>query len=187
MTAATTANAAPGWSVPTGMRISFTTHSVLNDGRPMTVRPIEPWEAHLVDEVFERMSPQSRYARFLAPVPGLTSSMRRSLADVDHVRHSAYVAEVDGTVAGTGRFVRFADDPDRAELAFEIADDYQGLGVGTLLLRVLLAAARRAAVASLECTMAPNNRRALALSKKIPSADWRLEDGLIIGTARLAA
>jgi RimJ/RimL family protein N-acetyltransferase len=187
VTAATTANAALGGFVSTGMLASFTTRSVLNDGRPVTVRPIQPWEAHLVDEVFERMSPQSRYARFLAPVPGMTSSIRKALADVDHARHSAYVAEVDGTVAGTGRFVRFTNDPDRAELAFEIADDFQGLGVGTLLLHVLLSAARRAAVARLECTVAPNNRRAIALSKKIPSAFWRWEDGLIVGTAQLAA
>ena len=106
------------------------------------------------------MSPQSRHTRFLAPVPSLTPSLRRALADVDHVRHSAYVAEVDGTVAGTGRYVRYADGSGRADLALEIPDDFQGLGVGTLLLRVLLDSARRADVARLECTIAPGNRRA---------------------------
>jgi RimJ/RimL family protein N-acetyltransferase len=161
--------------------------SLLRDGRTATARPIRPWEAHLVDEVFARMSPQSRHTRFLAPVPSLTPSLRRALADVDHVRHSAYVAEVDGTVAGTGRYVRFADESGRADLALEIPDDFQGLGVGTLLLRVLLDSARRADVARLECTMAPGNRRARALAKNIPNASWRWEDGLIVGSAELAA
>ena len=171
------------------MLATHITRTVLADGRTLTVRPIQAWEAHLVDEVFEGMSDQSRYARFLSPVPKLTSTMRRTLAAVDHDHHGAWVAEVDGTVAGIGRWVRYAADPARAELAFEIADDFQGRGVGTVLLRVLLAAAKRAEVARLECTVAPDNRRALALSKKIPSASWRWEDGLIVGTipvARLA-
>jgi RimJ/RimL family protein N-acetyltransferase len=164
------------------MLASHITRAVLADGRTVTVRPIQPWEVHLVDEVFERMSEQSRYARFLSPVPKLTSVMRKVLSAVDHDRHGAWVAEVDGAAVGIGRWVRYAAEPARAELAFEIVDDFQGVGVGTVLLRVLLAAAKRADVARLECTVAPGNRRALGLSRKIPSASWRWEDGLIVGS-----
>jgi RimJ/RimL family protein N-acetyltransferase len=164
------------------MLATHITRAVLADGRTVTVRPIQPWETHLVDEIFERMSEQSRYARFFSPVPKLTAVMRKALTAVDHDRHGAWVAEVDGTAVGIGRWVRYANDPARAELAFEIADDYQGRGVGTVLLPILLAAAKRADVARLECTVAPGNQRALALSKKIPSASWRWEDGLIVGS-----
>jgi RimJ/RimL family protein N-acetyltransferase len=164
------------------MLATHITRAVLADGRTVTVRPIQPWETHLVDEIFERMSEQSRYARFLSPVPKLTSMMRKALTAVDHDRHGAWVAEVDGTPVGIGRWVRYAADPERAELAFEIADEFQGRGVGTVLLRVLLAAAKRADVDRLVCTVAPSNQRALGLSKKIPSASWCWEDGLIVGT-----
>lgn len=167
------------------MLATLVTRTVLADGRTLTVRPIQAWESHLVDDVFARMSERSRYARFLSPVPKLTSVMRKALTAVDHDRHGAWVAEVDGTVAGIGRWVRYAGDPARAELAFEIADDFQGHGVGTVLLPVLLAAAKRADVARLECTVAPDNGRAIALSKKIPSASWRWEDGLIVGTIQV--
>ena len=169
------------------MLATLITRAELADGRTITVRPIQPWEAHLVDEVFERMSEQSRYARFLSPVPKLTAAMRKALAAVDHDRHGAWVAEVDGTAVGIGRWVRYAGDPERAELAFEIADEFQGRGVGTVLLRVLVAAAQRADVARLECTVAPGNERAIALSRKLPSGTWRWEDGLIVGTIHVPA
>jgi RimJ/RimL family protein N-acetyltransferase len=164
------------------MLATHITRAVLADGRTLTVRPIQPWEAHLVDEVFERMSEQSRYARFLSPVPKMTAMMRKTLTAVDHDRHGAWVAEVDGDAVGIGRWVRYAADPERAELAFEIADEFQGVGVGTVLLRVLLAAAKRAEVARLECTVAPGNQRAIGLTRKIPNASWRWEDGLIVGS-----
>jgi len=170
------------------MLATVITRAVLADGRIVTVRPIQPWEAHLVDEVFERMSELSRYTRFLSPVPRLTAAMRRTLAAVDHDRQGAWVAEVqqqagaEATVAGIGRWVRYPAEPDRAELAFEITDEFQGQGIGSVLLPVLLAAARRADVARLDCTVAPDNRRAIALSRKIPAASWRWQDGLIVGT-----
>jgi GNAT superfamily N-acetyltransferase len=160
---------------------------VLADGRLVTVRPVLPGEAHLVDEVFARMSAQSRHARFLAGIPRLTPTQRHALADVDPHRHRAWVARVDGAVAGMGRYIRVARTPDSAELAMEIADDFQGLGIGTLLLRVITGAAQHADVAHLLCTIAPSNRRALALCRSLPDATWRWEDGLVVGSSRLRA
>jgi GNAT superfamily N-acetyltransferase len=159
----------------------------LADGRTLTVRPVRPGEAHLVDEVFARMSPQSRQARFLAPVPRLTPSHRRALADVDHYRHRAWVAHVEDVVAGIGHYVRVPGAPGSAELGIEIADEFQGLGIGTVLVGVILVAALQARVAWLECTVAPGNRRALALTRKLPHATWRWEDGLVVGSAHLCA
>jgi RimJ/RimL family protein N-acetyltransferase len=169
------------------MLATLVTRAVLADGRIVTVRPIQPGEGHLVDDVFARMSELSRYTRFLSPVPRLTAAMRRTLAAVDHEWHGAWVAEVhdqagaEPTVAGIGRWVRYPAEPDRAELAFEIADEFQGQGIGSVLLPVLLTAAGRADVARLDCTVAPDNRRGIALSRKIPGASWRWEDGLIVG------
>jgi GNAT superfamily N-acetyltransferase len=90
---------------------------------------------------FDRLSPDSRYHRFLAPVPRLSPSLLAFLTDVDGVDHCAWVAlaEEDGQMIGVGiaRFVRLAD-PEAADAAITVIDAYQGRGIGARLLDVLV-------------------------------------------------
>ena len=61
---------------------------------------------------FERLSEESRYRRFLAPMQELSGSMLRYLTEVDHHDHEALVAVgADGTLVGVARSVRSAGDP----------------------------------------------------------------------------
>ncbi|HEV7864338.1 MAG TPA: GNAT family N-acetyltransferase, partial [Acidimicrobiia bacterium] len=89
---------------------------------------------------FDRLSAGSRYRRFLAPIPRMTDSMLAFLTSVDGVNHRAWGALVDeptGPVgAGVVRWVRTNADPVVADLAVTVIDDYQGRGLGGLLLDV---------------------------------------------------
>jgi GNAT superfamily N-acetyltransferase len=107
------------------------------------VRPLRPADAHLLDEVLDGMSPQSRYTRFHGPKPRLTASDRAYLAGVDGHDHIALVAVDDtGAPLGIARAVRLAGDPAVAEIAAEVVDPWQHRGLGKVLLDRL---ARRAA------------------------------------------
>ena len=93
---------------------------------------------------FERLSELSRYRRFLSPTARLTATQLAYLTEVDHHDHEALVAVEPSRRHGLGvaRYVRSSEDPDEAEAAVAVADDWQRRGLGTLLLRRLAARAR---------------------------------------------
>jgi RimJ/RimL family protein N-acetyltransferase len=112
---------------------------------PLVVRPIEPGDKDALAAAFERLSPESRYRRFLAPQDRLTTAQLRYLTDVDHRDHEALVAVDTGTGDGVGvaRYVRDRVRPDSAEVAVAVADAWQGKGIGTELLHRLADRARQ--------------------------------------------
>ncbi len=116
----------------------------LRDGARIVLRPIRASDRDLLVAGFERLSAKSRYQRFLAPMDELPEPMVEYLTEVDHHDHEAVVAvdPVSGRGIGVARFVRLEDRPQVAEAAVTVSDDWQGRGVGTLLLAALAARAR---------------------------------------------
>ncbi|MCD2194138.1 GNAT family N-acetyltransferase [Actinomycetospora endophytica] len=126
---------------------------VVPPGRPTGLRPVPlrppgrapdvvalselgPDQTDVLDAVFAGLSAASRYLRFHAATPRMTAGVRRRLADVDGHRHLAVAAfDPAGRPVGIARLV--ALDDHRAELAIEVADAWQGRGVGARLLRAV--------------------------------------------------
>jgi protein lysine acetyltransferase len=143
----------------------------LRDGSRATVRPICPEDAEPLRAGFERLSQESRYRRFLAPMQRLTGAMLRYLTDVDHHDHEALVAVgADGTLIGVARFVRRPSDPEAAEVAVTVADDHQGRGLGTALLGLLADRARAEGIRRFIALMLADNREMLELIEDLGPA-----------------
>jgi RimJ/RimL family protein N-acetyltransferase len=108
---------------------------VLADGTRLRIQAIERQDRDRLRRLFMRLSPESRYRRYLTPKPGLTERELDHLLDVDHVRHEALAAvdEADGAFVGAARYVQLPGQPDTADVAIEVADDLHARGIGTAL------------------------------------------------------
>ena len=119
----------------------------VRNGSEVDVRPIEPGDKEALRATFEQLSFESRYERFLTPLDHLSDAMLRYFTEVDHHDHEALVAfdPETGRMVGVARYVR-EDDPEAAEAAITVADDWHGRGLGTELLHELAERARHEGV-----------------------------------------
>lgn len=131
----------------------------------LEIRPIAPDDKQALLEGFERLSPQSRYRRFLSPHEKLTDRELRYFTEVDHHDHEALVAldPASGAGVGVARFVRSAEDPTSAELAVAVIDDWQRQGVGTRLVTALAERAREEGITSFTALVLADNELMLNL------------------------
>lgn len=108
---------------------------VLADGRRLKIRPIERQDRDRLRRLFMRLTPESRYRRYLSPKPVLSERELDHLLDVDHVHHEALAAvdETNGSFVAAARYVQLPDQPDVADVAIEVADDLHTQGIGTAL------------------------------------------------------
>ena len=116
----------------------------LRDGSRALVRPIRPDDKEALVAGLGRLSEESRYRRFLRPVTTLNDRELRYLTEIDYTNHFAWVAAdpSDQSIGwGVARYVRDPKDPEVAEAAVAIVDDVQGRGLGTILMRLLVATA----------------------------------------------
>src|SRR6516225_282501 len=142
---------------------------VLRDGSQVRIRQGHRSDRELLLRGFERLSPRSRYRRFLAPVSELTEEMVRYLTEIDHHDHEAMIAldERTGEGVGVARYVRDPDRPDIAEVAVTVIDDWQGRGVGTLLLEVISARARAEGITRFTALMLATNKEMMDLLQEL--------------------
>jgi len=105
---------------------------VLRDGSAVLIRPVRRADAALLADGFARLSTRSRRLRFLSPKKELSSAELGYFTDVDHHDHEALGAldHADGRGVGIARYIRDAVDPQAAEIAVTVIDDWQGRGLG---------------------------------------------------------
>jgi RimJ/RimL family protein N-acetyltransferase len=142
--------------------------AVLPDGLVVHIRPIGPDDKQLLRSGFERLSEESRYRRFLHPVKRLSEHDLTYFTEIDHENHEALVAlgPNGSEPIGVARFIRLLD-PQGAEVAIAVVDEWQGRGVGTLLLHELVERARAVRVRRFTATCLADNREAIDLLQQL--------------------
>ncbi|MEI7778589.1 MAG: GNAT family N-acetyltransferase, partial [Actinomycetes bacterium] len=134
---------------------------VLRDGSTAHVRPIRPDDGPGLVEFHSRLSPETIYFRFFAPYPQLSERDVKRFTNVDYTDRVALVALVGSEFVGVTRYDRIAQTS--AEVAFTIRDDYQGYGLGSVLLEHIAMAARERGIETFVAEVLPSNRRMLAV------------------------
>lgn len=137
----------------------------LRDGSRVRIRRLRHSDGQLLLRGFRRLTPESRYRRFLAPTPKLSEGTVRYLVEIDHRNHEALIAVDERCNEGVGvaRYVRDPARPDAAEVAVTVVDDWQGRGLGTLLLEGITMRAREEGVDTFTALMLAGNREMMDL------------------------
>jgi acetate---CoA ligase (ADP-forming) len=130
---------------------------VLRNGQVAHVRPIRPSDGDLLVDFFERLGPESRYFRFFRVKRTLAPEEVRYFTTVDYERRMALIVVHEGRMAAVGRYDVSEENSKVAEVAFAVADDQQGLGLGTELLQLLTAYARSKGIGGFRAFVLPEN------------------------------
>jgi acetyltransferase len=142
----------------------------LADGTDITIRPIRPEDAELVQAFVRGLSEESKYFRFMNSMQELTETMLVRFTQIDYSREMALIAvtlvqdkEIELGVA------RYAINPDgdTCEFALVVADSIQGKGLGQKLMGLLMEAARSKGLSLIEGEVLSNNHNMLKLMTRL--------------------
>ena len=143
----------------------------LKDGTQVIIRPIRPDDAEDLQTAFQRLSMESIYLRFLSFKKELPKEEARYLASVDYTSRMAFVAICKENnrdiVVGVARYAVLENvHPEIAESAVVVEDEYQGRGLGKLLLWRLVNYARARGIHYLRGNLQIGNDRMLDLVRR---------------------
>ncbi len=151
---------------------------VLNNGTEVEIRPIRADDDQRLRESHARLSPESRYRRFLGVKPQLSAADARYLVEIDGSDHFALVATVhdeDGeAIVAVARYIRLRGHPRTAEFAIVVGDDFQRQGLATELMHRLAMAALERGINRFRATMLADNVAIHRLLERIAGAPLQL-------------
>jgi GNAT superfamily N-acetyltransferase len=133
---------------------------VLRNGRALRIRPVRIDDHERMRAFFSTLSPETLHARFFA-VCTADQALIYAPSQVDYVHEFGVVGEVGSRIVAVAHYYSSAQDPRVAEVAFAIADDQQGFGIGTLLMEKLAVAARMNHIERFEAEVLDENARML--------------------------
>jgi acetyltransferase len=144
------------------------------DGTEFNIRPIRPHDEPLLVEFHKGLSQRSVFQRYFSPLPlaqRVAHDRLVSICAADFVQQMILIAEqieASGVnrILGVGGLVKTPGTAE-AELAILVADEYQGLGLGTELLRRLLDIGRSTELTRITGYILPENRTMQYIARKL--------------------
>ncbi|AXK44979.1 GNAT family N-acetyltransferase [Brachybacterium saurashtrense] len=156
----------------------------LRDGSAAHLRPILPSDAEALQDFHQRQSEHSRYLRFFAPMPRLSSRDLTRFTHVDHMDRVAFVVLAGQEIIAVGRYDRV--EPHTAEVAFNVSDSRQGTGLASVLLEHLAAAARERDINRFTAEVLPQNTKMIKVFSDTGfDVDRTLDDGVVMVSFRI--
>jgi RimJ/RimL family protein N-acetyltransferase len=147
-------------TLPEGYPPRYESRLMLKDGREVLLRPVLPNDERLLVDLFNKISPQTRYLRFLRHLHALPEDVLHHFTHVNYDSEFALVGviEEDGSdaIIAVGRY---AHDPDEglADLGVTVRDDWQHGGLGKPLLQKVIEIGKEHGICRFGSTLDPEN------------------------------
>ena len=145
---------------------------VLTDGTAVTLRVARADDGPKIRQAFKTLGRETVYSRFFGHKLEVNDAELRRITDADFSRDVALLVTLrlgeEKVVIGGAAYYSITAAPRAggAELAFTVVDDYQGLGVASLLMRHIAAIARENNLKSLEADVLACNLPMLAVFRR---------------------
>ena len=137
---------------------------VLTDGSTVRVRPVRAGDAAAIRAFLDSISSDSIVFRFFG-APNLDWVTTWSV-DVDYANRFALVAETGSPRQVIAHAAYMRETADRAEVAFLVADSYQGHGIATILLAHLAEVAESHGISTFTAEVMPSNHRMIEVFRE---------------------
>jgi acetate---CoA ligase (ADP-forming) len=141
------------------------TDVALRDGSTVHVRPTRAGDEAAILAFLGGLSEESRYFRFFSGAPNLKEAARRAaISDLPERCNLVAIVGAEPTIVAQAGYVR--DEGDQAEVAFAVADAFQGRGISTILLGQLAEIAHAVGISTFDAAVISENHRMIAVFRE---------------------
>ncbi len=145
------------------------TYRTTEDGMTIRLRPVRISDEPLLKEFFYSLSDQSMFRRFISHRKDMPHERLQEFVVIDYTRDTVILATVGDekreVVLGVGQY-GIDDEVHSAEVAFAVRDDYQNLGIGSILLSYLTLLAKRQGLLGFTAEVLVENKPMLHVFEK---------------------
>jgi len=147
--------------------ISFTNKDYALDGSHYRIRPIQGNDRERIIELFNHLSPESRYLRFAHAISKLPDDFLDDILHLDYKKEMALLAVItshSGTeeIIGIARYVT-PPHQNTCEFSLSVSDNHTTRGIGTHLMLDLIEYAKQNELQEMIGYVLSNNSRMLHL------------------------
>lgn len=157
-------------------------------GQEITIRPAKAVDERRIQEHFYSLDKNDVIARFFHEKERFVTNEIESVSQVDYIKNLTLIATVGefgfSKVAGVAEY-QLDEDPNIAEIALSVSKSFQGMGLGTHLIRKLAEAAIENDIAGFMAYTSPKNEGMIRLFKSLPyKVQTTLKEGTVVLSCR---
>lgn len=155
--------------------------AILSDGTEVLLRPIRPEDEPLEHEMLTSLSEETLRERFFSVIKDITHEMLIRFCNIDYEREMAIVVEIKQAekrrIVGIGRIII---DPGfkSGQFAALVHDDFQGKGLGYMLLDMLIGIAQEKNLEEIYGIVLTDNKRMLRVCRKLGFFSTKMPGGI---------
>lgn len=155
-------------------------------GQEITIRPAKVVDERRIQEHFYSLDKNDVVSRFFHEKERFVADEMESVSQVDYIKNLTLIATVGefgfSKVVGVAEY-QLDENPNIAEIALSVSKSFQGMGLGTHLIKKLAEAAIENDIAGFMAYTSPKNEGMIRLFKSLP---YRVQTTLKEGTVVLS-